>query len=242
LNRKNVNVYSHHWFETFAPDDTDERTGREVRFLVRQFPRDAFSRILDVCCGTGRHALQLAAMGYEVTGLDRSGVALAEARRVCGAKVRLVRGDMRSLGGVEGGFDGVISMWQSFGYFDPESNIGVLAGMRGRLRTGGRVVLDVFDRRFFERNLGERRIERGGEVIRETTTLTYGRLTVLLEYESRGFSEGFEWQLYSAEELAEAASDCSLDLVRACAQFDEHRPANGEYPRMQLVLAARDME
>jgi SAM-dependent methyltransferase len=180
-------------------------------------------------------------MGYEVTGLDRSEVALAEARRVCGPKVRFVQGDMRSLSEVGGGFDAVISMWQSFGYFDPETNTGVLAGMRGRLRTGGRVVLDVYDRRFFERNLGERRIERDGEVIHETTTLADGRLTVLLEYESRGFSEGFEWQLYAAEELAEAASNCSLDLVRACAQFDEHRPANGEHPRMQLVLEARDM-
>ena len=233
-----VNTYSHHWFESFVPGEDDERTRRELRFLSRHLPLDRFPRILDVCCGTGRHAGRLAEMGYRVTGLDRSEVALTQARRLHGKKARFVEGDMRSLDVLPEGFDGVLSMWQSFGYFDPDANKAVLAGMRKRLRPGGRLVLDVYDRLFFEGKVGERRIERDGEVIRETTTLEDGRLAVHLKYEARGFREDFEWELYSADDLAGLASECSLDLVQACARFDDRRPARGEHPRMQLVLEA----
>lgn len=238
MNRNDVNVYSRHWFESFVPGTDDERTRREVRFLSDQLPLSSFPRILDICCGTGRHAGPLAAMGYEVTGLDRSELALTEARRAWGSKVRFVEGDMRALEGVGEEFDGVISMWQSFGYFEARTNEAVLAGMRQQLKGRGRVVLDVYDRLFFQRHLGERRIERGGEFIHEATSMTDGRMTVRLEYETRGSSESFEWQLYSADDLAGIASGCSLDLVRACSQFDERCPAKGEHPRMQLVLEA----
>jgi SAM-dependent methyltransferase len=233
-----VNTYSHHWFESLVPAVDDERTRRELRFLSRHLPLDRFPKILDVCCGTGRHAGRLAEMGYRVTGLDRSEVALAQARRLHGKKARFVEGDMRSLDVLPEEFDGVLSMWQSFGYFDPDANKAVLAGMRKRPRPGGRLVLDVYDRLFFERKVGERRIERDGEVIRETTTLEDGRLTVHLKYEAQGFREGFEWELYSADDLAGVAAECSLDLVQACARFDDLRPARGEHPRMQLVFEA----
>lgn len=230
-----LNTYSHHWFEVFVPG-TGERTEREVRFLARHLPVARFPRVLDLCCGTGRHAAGLAGLGYRVTGLDRSGFALERARRSCGSAVQFVEGDMRELDRVPGTFDAVISMWQSFGYFDRASNLAVLDGMRRRLREGGRVVLDIYDRLFFERNHGRRRIERDGQVIEEITELVDGHLTVRLDYETRGVSEAFEWELYSAEELADLASSSALTLVRACAGFDEGRPARGQHPRMQLVF------
>jgi SAM-dependent methyltransferase len=230
-----VNAYSYDWFEAFVPG-ADERTADEVRFLARHLPVARFPRVLDLCCGTGRHAAGLAGLSYRVTGLDRSDFALERARRLCGPTVQFVEGDMRELDRVPGTFDAVISMWQSFGYFDRASNLAVLDGIRRRLREGGRVVLDIYDRRFFERNHGSRRIERDGEVIEETTELVDGRLTVRLDYESRGVSEAFEWELYSAEELAELASSYALILVQACAGFDEGRPARGQHPRMQLVF------
>jgi SAM-dependent methyltransferase len=235
VTKPELNTYSHHWFEAFVPG-AEERTEREVRFLARHLPVARFPRVLDLCCGTGRHAAALAGLGYTVTGLDRSQFALERARRLCGPAVQFVEGDMRELDRVPGTFDAVISMWQSFGYFDRAANLAVLEGIRRRLREGGRVVLDIYDRLFFEQNHERRRIERDGQVIQETTELVDGRLTVRLDYESRGVSEAFGWELYSAEELAELASGCGLILVQAFAGFDEGRPARGQHPRMQLVF------
>ena len=47
--------------------------------------------VLDVCCGTGLLAGELAALGYQVVGLDGSEAMLARARRRVGSEVRLVR-------------------------------------------------------------------------------------------------------------------------------------------------------
>ena len=52
--------------------------------------------LLDVACGTGRHALAFTDLGYEVTGVDVNPELLAVARESAGGRVRFVQGDMRT--------------------------------------------------------------------------------------------------------------------------------------------------
>ncbi|HKG95752.1 MAG TPA: methyltransferase domain-containing protein [Gemmatimonadaceae bacterium] len=58
-----------------------------MAFLERALPRAAISRVLDLCCGPGRHALPLAERGYDVTGVDRDAAALGAARRAAGLRM-----------------------------------------------------------------------------------------------------------------------------------------------------------
>ena len=51
--------------------------------------------------------------------------------------------DMRQLGEVPGQFDGVLSLWQSFGYFDEATNRDVLRQMSEKLREGGRLPVNM---------------------------------------------------------------------------------------------------
>lgn len=44
----------------------------EVEFLEKELNYDRTQRILDIGCGTGRHAIELAKRGYKVTGVDLS--------------------------------------------------------------------------------------------------------------------------------------------------------------------------
>ncbi|MCB0186742.1 MAG: class I SAM-dependent methyltransferase [Caldilineaceae bacterium] len=53
---------------------------QEVDFLEQELDIASGGRILDVGCGTGRHAVELARRGYQVTGLDFSAGMLAEAQ------------------------------------------------------------------------------------------------------------------------------------------------------------------
>ncbi|MGH2479952.1 MAG: class I SAM-dependent methyltransferase [Ktedonobacteraceae bacterium] len=103
------------------PLQTDEWTEQDVNFLARQLPLPRYTRVLDLCCGYGRHALCLAQRGYQVTGLDRDEAAISEARKraeEAGQPITYIAGDMLRIGELSGEFDAIINMWQSFGYFD----------------------------------------------------------------------------------------------------------------------------
>ena len=78
---------------------------------------------LDLGCGDGRHLQLVRQAGQEAVGLDLSAHLLALAVDRIGAGAPLVRGDMRHLPLVSGGFQTVLSLFTAFGYFGaPEAN------------------------------------------------------------------------------------------------------------------------
>ncbi|MBI4184993.1 MAG: methyltransferase domain-containing protein [Proteobacteria bacterium] len=144
--------------------ENDGNTIRDVDMVIRATGIQPHDRILDLCCGQGRHALELARRGYQhVTGVDRSRFLVRLARRRAarlGLNVAFHEGDARAYRVREGAFDGVIVMGNSFGYFDTEEDdLKVLNTIQRALRSGGTVVLDVTDgewmREHFERRSWE---------------------------------------------------------------------------------------
>lgn len=98
-----ANSYSQTWFELFL--ETQLYTEYEVTFIARNLPGPDYRRILDVCCGPGRHSRPLAARGYEVVGIDLDETALARARRETAGNAtnepRLLSPVMKSNSGLE---------------------------------------------------------------------------------------------------------------------------------------------
>jgi SAM-dependent methyltransferase len=192
--------------------------------------------VLDVCCGSGRHLAGLAALGYQMTGIERD-AAVAEAAREAVPGARVVEGDANRVAELVGGpFGGVVSIWQSFGYGTAAENAALVRAMASLLEHGGRVVLDVYNRAFFETRTGTRTIERDGRTIRERTELAGDRLTTSLDYGS-GVEDVFSWQLFTPEELTEVARSAGLVPVLICTELDEAVPASPDHARMQLVFA-----
>lgn len=102
------------------------------------------TEVLDVPCGNGRIALELAAKGARVRGLDRSAEFIREGRRHArerGLELELVQGDMRALPWQEA-FDAALCVGNSFGYMDDEGNLAFLAAVARALRSGGRFLLE----------------------------------------------------------------------------------------------------
>lgn len=130
---------------------TDDRTAAQVACVedVLGHPHDA--RVLDLCCGTGRHAVRLAQDGYRVTGADLNEDYLRRTRERAdraGVSVRLIHADMRDLSGLDvAGFDSVISLYTSFGFFPgTDGDFATLTQITRVLRPGGTLVLDVINR------------------------------------------------------------------------------------------------
>ena len=218
-----MNGYSRTWFETFLHSVPESRSDAEAAFLMHCLPVSRFPRVLDVCCGAGRHAVRLARAGYRVTGLDRDTVVLDTAETVESDNPRYVTGDMRDLQGVEGPFDAALLLWQSFGYFPSQENDAVLSALAWMLTDGGRLILDVYHREFFAAHQGTVTLERAEQTVIETKSMEGRRLFVRLEYEDGGTDE-FDWELFTPTELSERAARVGFHFVQACSGYDQAIP------------------
>lgn len=152
------NSYSAQWFEFFHDTIGEERTSREVEFICQIAPLPSFRRVLDVCCGAGRHARALSARGYSVTGIERDSGTITKAREL-GSRPDYIQADVRDYEPAKSEFDLAIVMSQSFGYFDAKMNRELLARIAIGLRSGGKIILDVWNPEFFAAHEGERLLE-----------------------------------------------------------------------------------
>ncbi|MBK8480135.1 MAG: methyltransferase domain-containing protein [Proteobacteria bacterium] len=155
------------WFEVIFDEDylrtlpslTSASTRSEVDFLERALHPAKEAEIIDLGCGVGRHAVELASRGYsKVTAFDLSLPLLirgADESQRRGLKVNFVHGDFREMDQQEK-FECAYCLNTSFGFFDDETNRRVLQSMRRALRVGGRLLLEVVNRDYISRGLPAR--------------------------------------------------------------------------------------
>lgn len=166
--------------------------------------------VLDLCCGPGRHSVELARLGFRVTGVDRTPFLLDKARRraaEAGVEVEFIEQDMRRFARPES-YDLALSMFTSFGYFETEEeDLQVLGNLCRSLRAGGRAVVDVSGKehiaaRFLPANVEE--LEDGNlmvqhrHVVSDWTRL-YNEWILITPDEVRRYR--IEHFLYSGREL-----------------------------------------
>ena len=112
------------------------------------------SVVLDLCCGVGRHSLELARHGFHVTGVDRTATYLQTARQRASAEeldVEWIEADMRAF--VRGeAFDVAINLYTSFGYFeDPAEDHLVASNLYRSLKPAGALVMELMGKEVLAR-------------------------------------------------------------------------------------------
>lgn len=136
------------WYETYfqgmavelwAAFGTEELTNSEAAFLTGELLLTTPAAVLDLACGSGRHASALAKIGHRVTGIDLSSAFLDIARH--DPAVEWIQGDMRNP--PRRGFDAAYSWGNSFGYLEHSDTVTFLHNVAASLREGGRFVLDT---------------------------------------------------------------------------------------------------
>ena len=130
--------------------ENSENTRREVDFIVSAAAITHHSTILDLCCGQGRHCLELARRGFKnVMGVDRSRYLIRLAKKRAqteGLNVFFKEGDARNPRLNENSIDCVAIMGNSFGYFsNKQDDEKVLTAVGKILRPTGQLVLDITD-------------------------------------------------------------------------------------------------
>lgn len=129
-------------------------TANEVDVILEHLALHPGARILDVGCGNGRHAVELALRGFDVTAVDRSDVWLEQAQaaaREAGVEIAFRQADARDLD-LGGTFDAVICLYDVVGSFArDEDNLAILAGVRRHLAQGAPFAFSVMNRVVAER-------------------------------------------------------------------------------------------
>lgn len=228
------NDYSRQWFEVFLDTMPNDWTAGEVSGVRQRLPQPAFRRVLDICCGPGRHAGHLVDAGYQVTGIDRDAEAIDQAKTAVPAAQFLVL-DQRDLAQVTGPFDAAIILWQSFGFYEPTDNDRILAAIAGLLRSGGRLLLDLYHLGYFETRKGRTTAVRDPRCRAITNSLDGSRLSSTIEY-TDGAVESMNWELFTPEEISARAAQAGFrELERGC-WWDETRDPDPNEQRFQIVF------
>jgi SAM-dependent methyltransferase len=202
-------------------------------------------RVLDLCCGFGRHTLAMRERGLDAVGLDLSMDLLREARGLERADLlerRLLRGDASALPFRRKTFDSVVNLFSSFGYFGELGDARMLSEIARVARPGGLVILDLMNPAYVRAHLQAESSREGRDfLVRETRTLADGGRRVVKEVELR-LSEGGirRWRedvrLYEEAEMRTLLAGRGLALQSVHGDFDG-RLFGADAPR--LLIAAR---
>lgn len=225
---------------------TQERTMAEVDGIEALLALPPGSKILDLCCGHGRHLLELANRGYLMTGLDLDPLFLEMARREAdrrGLQVRLERRDMRDIPFTEE-FDAVINVFTSFGYLESDAeDQRVLDAVARALKVAGLFCMEILARdslvRVFQRR-GWQETPEGVKVLEERRfNFLEGRnyvRQVVIYPDGTQKEASHVWRAYTLTELVKMFRATGLTIETTYGGLDQS-PLTLESSR--LVLLAR---
>jgi SAM-dependent methyltransferase len=255
-----------HWTEKLFIEDPDlfrasiearfERTHDEINCLIDLFnqnnvPRDGL--ILDLACGIGRISIPLAENGYNVVGLDISPSYIQRANEYAiedgvSDNTRFVIGDMRKLASIlsdYAGFDAIVNMWTSMGYWDEETDLNILRQSLILTKPGGLFVMHTANRDTLIRRFQARDFSFGDDglvvLMERELDLESSRMINFWSYyrregEDLRFLNRMEinHRVYSLHELKDQFQDAGWKVLESYGGF-EQQPLSTDTFNMIIV-------
>jgi len=223
----------------------DDEAAKLINLIVAFTRLAPASRVLDIGCGRGRHAIRLASQGYRVTGVDlsRSSIDAARVRASSmGLSIDFEVGDMRELV-CDGCFSMVVNMFTAFGFFEEDDeHERAIASMSKALYTDGWLVQDFLNAENVRRNLvPESSAVKSGMEVTQKRWIEDGRINKSIELRGpagvQKFSESV--RLLTLEDFDRMYRQAGLVLHGVFGDYDGG-PFGPDSPR--LIMFARKHE
>jgi SAM-dependent methyltransferase len=241
-----VDLFDEDYLRTL-PFLTPQATQAEAEFVIESMNLAPGAQVLDLGCGYGRHAMELAARGFHVVGLDISTPLLVrggeEAHRR-GLTINFVRGDMRELD-FENQFDACYCLFSTFGYFDDETNKKTLANVQRALKPGGKILVEILNRDYVIADLPTRVWWEGdGCVVLEEVELNYfsSRIQVnrsVVFDDGRQVEQEISVRAYSLHEVGKLMHLAGFRVLEVSGGYQTRGRFFGNQSRHIIVLAER---
>jgi SAM-dependent methyltransferase len=241
------------WWRMHFEEDPTKRPHAHVKVQVdgvdRYLQLETRSRVLDLGCGSGRRALELARRGHRVLGVDPDERALATARAAAKAErlnAHFVHADPRTIP-YRAEFDAVVCLDGALGQLPTDrDDLRALEAARRALKPGAKMLVDTVNRewimRHFEPNFWERG-EGGGDVVLDQIAFDFekGRLDnsrVIVSADGRRTPAFVSVRVYALTELLAQAEKAGLSRRGVWGGFDG--AAYGlESPRLVCLFERR---
>ncbi len=243
------------WFEELFDEDylrtlpflTPQATQFEANFVMESLGVEAGAQILDVGCGYGRHAMELAARGYHLVGLDSSLPLLlrgADEAQRRGLTINFVHGDMREMT-YESQFDGAYCLFSTFGYFDDETNKRTAQNIAKALKPGARLVVEVLNRDYLVADLPSRVWWEGdGCVVLEEVEFNYFSSRIVSSRsvvfdDGRQLEHEISLRSFSLHELGKFLHSVGFRVLEISGSMSTRGRFFGSHSRDIVVVAER---
>ncbi len=236
-----------------------EHTHEEVDFLVEALQLGGGERVLDLACGFGRHALELARRGYSVVGVDITAAYIADARAAAareGLVVEFLQGDVLAVPFVDA-FDVVLNMADgAIGYFPTdEQNLDLFDVIGRALRIGGKHAMGVCSAAHAARHFPKRHWEAGSRSL-SLADFAWNAATSRMLYRGHVLRYGETLapiadaftpspdagtRLYTLEDLDAILEERGLRILAAYGGYDTTIPASPDH-LMQVVCSRKERQ
>jgi SAM-dependent methyltransferase len=237
-----VRAFAAEYLELYRHRSPEQGRAQVAQMLTAGLlPRQG--RVLDLCCGAGRHLLPMREAGLQAVGLDLSQTLLAAG----GLSGVAVRANAIRIPFADGAFDVVTNLFSSFGYFpDDASHHAVLSEVARVLAPGGRLIIDHMNAEVTIRDLQPESHEtREGLSLhqRRHYDADSKRVVKRVEYQAVGV-EPRHWhesvRLFAPEELDTFLTQAGFQVTARYADLDGSPFVPSSSPR-QVVVAKREL-
>ncbi len=218
-----VDSFADH-YKTIYNHRDDTSAQNEIISLIKYLNLNPPARLLDICCGNGRHAATLHELGFDTFAFDLSPQLLHDAAQRPELKNRVIRADIRAIPFTQS-FDAALNLFTSFGYFTSDiENALALKQIANTIKPTGLLILDHINRAWLTVNLKPQSIENRDDIhIRHKRHIENNRIikdttvTFPNSNKTKTFTENV--RLYHPNEMTSLFKQLNFTNIRQLGSF-----------------------